>query len=153
MLLKERVSELLSEALETRHDLFLINCIVTPDNMIKITLDGDQGLSLQDCIDISRKIEHQLDRDEYDFSLEVASAGVGSPLKNVRQFYKNIGRKLRVEFEGSQPVEGTLTKADDEHFTLTWKKREPKPVGKGKITVIKEQTLKYNTIESAIIIV
>ena len=78
MTLKDRVTELVLTALETRKDLFLIEYTVTPDQKIKVFIDGDKGVQLQDCIDISRHIEHQLDREEYDFSLEVASAGVGS---------------------------------------------------------------------------
>jgi ribosome maturation factor RimP len=153
MTLKDRVSELLETAFEARKDLFLIECLVTSDQKIKIYIDGDSGVQLQDCIDISRHIEHQLDREEYDFSLEVASAGVGSNLKKVRQYHKNIGRKLHVEFDGAKPIEGTLVKADENTFTLSCKQREPKPIGKGKITVVKETTLSYNAIASAIVLV
>jgi ribosome maturation factor RimP len=153
MTLKDRVTELVVTALETRKDLFLIEYTVTPDQKIKVFIDGDKGVQLQDCIDISRHIEHQLDREEYDFSLEVASAGVGSNLKKVRQYQNNIGRKLRVEIEGVKPLEGTLVKADENTFTLMWKHREPKPIGKGKITVTKEETLSYDAIASAIVLV
>jgi len=153
MTLKDRVTELVVTALETRKDLFLIEYTVTPDQKIKVFIDGDKGVQLQDCIDISRHIEHQLDREEYDFSLEVASAGVGSNLKKVRQYQNNIGRKLRVEIEGVKPLEGTLVKADENAFTLMWKQREPKPIGKGKITVTKEETLSYDAIASAIVLV
>ena len=62
---------------------------------------------------------------------------------------KNIGRKLKVELTNLPPVQGTLIAADDSGFTLTWKQREPKPVGKGKVTVEKQQTLSYDQIESA----
>jgi ribosome maturation factor RimP len=153
MTFKDRVTELVVTALETRKDLFLIEYTVTPDQKIKVFIDGDKGVQLQDCIDISRHIEHQLDREEYDFSLEVASAGVGSNLKKVRQYQNNIGRKLRVEIEGVKPLEGTLVKADENAFTLMWKQREPKPIGKGKITVTKEETLSYDAIASAIVLV
>jgi ribosome maturation factor RimP len=153
MTLKDRVTELVVTALETRKDLFLIEYTVTPDQKIKVFIDGDKGVQLQDCIDISRHIEHQLDREEYDFSLEVASAGVGSNLKKVRQYQNNIGRKLRVEIEGVKPLEGTLVKADENTFALMWKQREPKPIGKGKITVTKEETLSYDAIASAIVLV
>jgi len=153
MTLKDRVTELVVTALETRKDLFLIEYTVTPDQKIKVFIDGDKGVQLQDCIDISRHIEHQLDREEYDFSLEVASAGVGSNLKKVRQYQNNIGRKLRVEIEGVKPLEGTLVKADENTFTLMWRQREPKPIGKGKITVTKEETLSYDAIASAIVLV
>jgi ribosome maturation factor RimP len=153
MTFKEQVFELIQAALESRPDLFLIECKVSGDNHISILLDGDQGVNLQSCVEISRKVEHNLDRDQYDFSLEVASAGVGNPLQNTRQYRKNLGRKLRVEREASPTLEGILTEADDRGFTLQWKQREPKPVGKGKVTVIKKETLSYQEISSAKVLV
>ena len=94
MIFKEKVSELLSEGLKDKPSVFLIDLAITDAFKIIVTLDGDNGVSLQDCIDISRAIEHNLDREEQDFALEVASVGVGSPLKMVRQYIKNIGRTL-----------------------------------------------------------
>ena len=104
-------------------------------------------------MNISRAIEHNLDREEYDFSLEVASAGVGSPLLNSRQYIKNIGRKLRVDLSEASTLEGTLTAASNEAFTLEWKQREAKPVGKGKITVTKQKTLSYDEISISKVLV
>ena len=94
---RSKVETLLEAALRDDESLFLIDLKIGSDNSINITLDGDQGVTLKDCMNISRAIEHNLDREEYDFSLEVASAGVGSPLLNSRQYIKNIGRKLRVD--------------------------------------------------------
>ena len=140
-------------ALEEDQSLFLIDLKIGSDNSIHITLDGDQGVTLKDCMNVSRAIEHNLDREEYDFSLEVASAGVGSPLLNSRQYIKNIGRKLRVESMEVSTLEGTLTAADNQAFTLEWKQREAKPVGKGKVTVTKQKTLSYDQISIAKVLV
>ena len=153
MTFNEQVTELLQAALDSRPDLFLIECKVSGDNHISVLLDGDQGVNLQSCVEISRQIEHNLDRDIHDFSLEVASAGVGSPLQKVRQYKKNLGRKLRVEKEAAPTLEGTLIEANEAGFTLEWKQREPKPVGKGKVTVIKKETLSYHEITSAKVLV
>ena len=150
---RSKVESLLEAALEEDQSLFLIDLKIGSDNSIHITLDGDQGVTLKDCMNVSRAIEHNLDREEYDFSLEVASAGVGSPLLNSRQFIKNIGRKLQVDLEDTNPIEGTLTAADDQAFTLEWKQREPKPVGKGKVTVTKQKTLSYADINIAKVLV
>ena len=149
MNLRLKVETLLTAALAEYPSLFLIEFKVGADNSVRVILDGDQGVTLQDCMNVSRAIEHQLDREEEDFSLEVASAGVGAPLQSKRQYIKNIGRKLKVELTNLPPVQGTLIAADDSGFTLTWKQREPKPVGKGKVTVEKQQTLSYDQIESA----
>jgi len=149
MNLRSKVESLLTEALDQHPALFLIELKVGADNSIRVILDGDQGVSLKDCMTISRAIEHQLDREAEDFSLEVASVGVGTPLQSQRQYIKNIGRKLKVELVERPSVEGTLIAADDKGFTLKWKQREPKSVGKGKVTVEKQETLSYEQIESA----
>jgi len=150
---RSKVESLLEAALEVDQSLFLIDLKIGSDNSIHITLDGDQGVTLKDCMNVSRAIEHNLDREEYDFSLEVASAGVGSPLLNSRQYIKNIGRKLRVESMEVSTLEGTLTAADNQAFTLEWKQREAKPVGKGKVTVTKQKTLSYDQISIAKVLV
>lgn len=146
--LQQRVEALLGQALEARPDLFLIELKVGGDQSIRITLDGDQGISLQDCMEVSRAIEHSLDRETYDFSLEVGSAGATAPLKLPRQYRKHLGRKLKVR-TGEGEIEGKLTEADQDHITLNWKVREPKPVGKGKHTVEKEAVIPYPEIKEA----
>jgi ribosome maturation factor RimP len=89
MTFKEKVHQLLEVGLQEKPVVFLIDLTITEAFKIIVTLDGDQGVLLQDCIDISRAIEQNLDREEQDFSLEVASVGVGSPLKLMRQYIKN----------------------------------------------------------------
>ncbi|ESU28927.1 hypothetical protein FLJC2902T_09590 [Flavobacterium limnosediminis JC2902] len=152
MTFKEKVNNVLSEALEQRPSLFLIDLTITEAFKIIVTLDGDNGVVLQDCIDVSRAIEDNLDREEQDFSLEVASAGATSPLKLVRQFKKNIGRKLKVT-TATEKIEANITEANDEFIVLEWSAREPKQVGKGKETVQKRAEIKYEDIKEAIVII
>ena len=145
---KTKVTELLDTALIERPDLFLIDFSINTENHIKVIVDGDNGLLVEDCMFISRAIEHNLDREEQDFSLEVMSAGAASPLTHKRQYKKNIKRTLSVR-TGSEEIEGTLTEATDDNITLEWKVREPKPIGKGKITVRKEANIPYEQIVEA----
>lgn len=146
--MREKVEKLLDEALAEKPSLFLIDMTISEANQIRIVLDGDKGVSVQDCIDVSRAIEHNLDREEQDFSLEVHSAGVSEPLTMVRQYKKNIGRSLQVKTE-DETIEAELTAATDNAIMLKWKAREPKPVGKGKVTVQKEAEVPYNDIVEA----
>lgn len=146
---KKTVEELLDKALEERSDLFLIDFDILQDNDIRIVIDGDNGVLVEDCIFISRAIEHNLDRESRDFSLEVTSAGATSPLNHNRQYKKNIGRTIGVKAINDQKFEAELTLADDEGVTLEWKTREPKPIGKGKITVQKKVKLCYSDIIEA----
>lgn len=147
-MLKDKVELLLNKALQENPSLFLVNLTIGADNSIKVVLDGDEGVSLQDCVDVSRAIEHNLDREEEDFSLEVTSAGATSPLTLPRQYNKNIGRKLQVRTTSGE-LEGTLVEASENSITLEWKAREPKPVGKGKVTVQKKQEIAFSDIQQA----
>jgi ribosome maturation factor RimP len=152
MTFKEKVLNLLETGLSEKPSIFLIDLTITDAFKIIVTLDGDNGVTLQDCIDISRSIEHNLDREEQDFSLEVASVGVGSPLKLKRQYVKNVGRTLIVKLAAST-IEAELVDANDEFITLAWTAREPKKVGKGKETVNKRQEIPYEDIKEAIVTV
>ncbi|OXB24599.1 ribosome assembly cofactor RimP [Flavobacterium tructae] len=152
MTFKEKVNGLITEALLEKPSVFLIDLAVSDSFKISVGLDGDNGVALQDCIDISRAIENNLDREEQDFSLEVASVGVGSPLKMTRQYIKNIGRTLIVT-TNTEKIEAELVEANDVFIILSWKAREPKKVGKGKETVQKEQQIPYTEIKEAIVTV
>lgn len=145
---QDRVKELLQEALVENESLFLIDLQFLANNKIKVIVDGDSGVPLNECVRISRKIEHNLDREEEDFALEVTTPDIAHPLKLKRQYKKNINRTLKVKTE-TEEFEGTLTKVEDEAITLQWKVREPKPVGKGKHTVEKEINLPYDEIKEA----
>jgi ribosome maturation factor RimP len=146
------VKQLLNNALEERLDLFLIDFSIAENNSIKVVIDGDKGVSVEDCVFISRAIEHNLDRENEDFSLEVTSAGATTPLVNIRQYQKNLGRTLTVKSR-DEKVEGVLTQATPEAITLEWKTREPKPVGKGKVTVKKQATIAYSDINEAKVLI
>ncbi|UJH90857.1 ribosome assembly cofactor RimP [Antarcticibacterium sp. 1MA-6-2] len=151
-MLQEKVENLLKEAFEENNSLFLISLNINDQNHILVVIDGDEGVAVNDCIAVSRKIEHNLDREEIDFSLEVTSAGVSEPLQLPRQYKKNIGRKLEVRTK-SDKFEGDLIAVDDEGITLTWTAREPKPVGKGKMNVDKEAKIAFADIEQAKVVI
>ena len=152
MTFKDKVNDLLTEVLRDKPSVFLIDLTITDSFKIIVTLDGDTGVALQDCIDVSRAIENNLDREEQDFSLEVASVGVGSPLKMVRQYKKNVGRTLIVKL-ATETIEAELVEANDNFIILSWKAREPKKVGKGKETIQKKQEIPYTDIKEAIVTV
>ncbi|HNU58783.1 MAG TPA: ribosome assembly cofactor RimP, partial [Aquaticitalea sp.] len=134
---------------EERNDLFLIDLKISQDNRVQVVIDGDNGVSIDDCIFFSRAIEHNLDREQEDFSLEVTSAGATSPLIDKRQYMKHKGRILKVSTKEVAKIEATLVDADDQHITLEWQAKEPKPVGKGKITVNKQAKIAYDDILDA----
>ncbi|MBT8377525.1 MAG: ribosome assembly cofactor RimP, partial [Bacteroidia bacterium] len=116
-------------------------------------IDGDKGVLVEDCMFISRAIEHNLDREEQDFSLTVTSAGAASPLVLPRQYKKNMGRDIEIITSDSKKVSGKLENISEDSVVLKWKTREPKPVGKGKTTVIKEETISFDNIKEAKVII
>lgn len=151
MMFKDKVTALLNDALEEDGSLFLIDFSITADNKINVVIDGDQGVTVQDCMKISRAIEHNLDREEEDFSLEVASSGATAPMKLPRQYKKNIGRTLDVK-TSTENFEGNLIATSEKGIVLEWKSREPKPIGKGKITVRNKKEIDFSEIKEAKVI-
>ena len=145
----QKVKDFLSLVLKQHSNIFLVDLKISDDKSIKIILDGDKEVNVKDCIDISRSIEGALDRDQEDFSLEVASAGVGSPLKFPRQYHKNLGRKLEVISTEGLKFEGDLTHVKEDAIELQWKQRETKRIGKGKVTVTKKKTILFDEISQA----
>ena len=152
MTFKEKVTNLVEEGLLEKPSLFLVDLTISDSYKISVTLDGDNGVVLQDCIDISRVIDNNLDREEQDFSLEVASAGVSTPLKLVRQYRKNIGRTLQVK-TATETIEALLEQVSEESIILSWTAREPKKIGKGKETVEHKREIPYSEIKEAIVII
>ncbi|SIS96864.1 ribosome maturation factor RimP [Chryseobacterium ureilyticum] len=150
---KKRIEELLNEFLETRKDLFLIDLKISTGDDITVILDGDNGVSLQDCLDASRAIEFNMDREEHDFSLQVMSAGLSEPLSTPRQFNKNLGREIEVMLEDSSKIEGELSKADEDKITLILRYRKPKDIGKGKVDVEEEKEIPYSEIKKALVVI
>ena len=80
-------------------------------------------MKVEDCMAVSRGIEHNLDREEEDFSLEVLSAGVSEPLTEWRQYKKNVGRGIELKLENGDKREGTLIAVAEETLTIEEKVR------------------------------
>jgi len=143
-----KVRDLVNEALALNESLYLIDFVISENNKIQITIDGDNGVSLSECIRISRSVNNNFDREEEDFSLEVSTPDISHPLKVNRQYIKNINRILKVK-TSLEEFEGTLVETDKDEIVLNWKAREPKPIGKGKVTVSKAATIAYKDIIEA----
>lgn len=150
---RKKVEQLVHNFLEERKDLYLVDLKISTGNDITVILDGDESLSLQDCLDASRAIEFQLDRETEDFSLQVMSPGLSEPLQFPRQFKKNIGRELDVLLMDDSKIQGELADADDEKVKLVLKYRKPKEVGKGKVDVVEEKEIAFSEIKKALVVV
>lgn len=144
-----KVRYLVEEALAENETLFLIDFSISVNNKISVVVDGDEGVPLSECIRISRNVEHNLDREAEDFSLEVSTPDISKPIKLKRQYIKNIQRILKVTTIADDEIEGILTDVTDENIVLVWSAREPKQEGKGKMTVEKTASIDYKDIKEA----
>lgn len=150
---RAKVEQLVHEFLETRKDLYLVDLKISAGDDITVILDGDEGLSLQDCLDASRAVEFNLDREEHDFSLQVMSPGLSEPLKLPRQFKKNMGREIEVLLNSDEKIQGEVVAVDDEKVTVVLRYRRPKLIGKGKEDVVENKEIPYTEIKKALVVI
>ena len=152
MKFEEKFGNILSEILENYKSLFLIELTFGSNNDVKVFLDGDNGVTLKDCASINSDIKKKISQDEINYSVEIGSCGIDFPLKLVRQFKKNIFRKIEItDLDGLKHI-GTLTKVSKTSFEINWKERQAKKIGKGKITVALSKNFNYGEYKKAQII-
>ncbi len=124
MITAETIQDLVSEKLDGT-SLFVVDIAVGPGNAIKIELDGDNGISIDDCVALSRHIEGGFDREQEDFELKVMSAGIGEALKVERQYHKNIGREVGVRLlDGTELIGHLLGVSDTINLKLPASKKK-----------------------------
>ena len=134
-------------------EYYLLSVDIRPGNVINVELESMGPVSILDCVDISRQIEHNLDREAEDFSLQVSSPGLDKPLRDYRQYVKNIGRELKIKLMDDTEIQGELLKADAERIEV----KETKKVrvdGKSKKEIVEiNHVLAYSEIKQAKIII
>ncbi len=117
MISEQLIKELTNTHLEGT-DRFAVSIAVRSDNRIRIFIDSDSHVLIEHCIELSKFIESQLDRDIEDFELNVSSSGLDQPYKLSRQYIKNIGREVAVLLKDNNKVSGTLIAADKDSFSI-----------------------------------
>ena len=100
-------------------DVFVVECTSTPSNEISLILDADSRVSIDTCVAVSRAVDAVFDRDVEDFSLTVASAGIGEPLKLLRQYKKIEGSPIEVLLKDGVKILGTLDEATESGITVS----------------------------------
>ena len=156
MIAKETVKSLAEERItELGKPLYVVDINITGANQIFVELDSEEGfVSIEDCISVSRNIEHNLDREKEDFALEVSSAGMGNPFKVLKQYIKNIGREVRViKLEHGRAIEGILKSADEEGFVVEVSEKRKIEGRKKKELVVEEIPLKYEEVKETKLII
>ena len=122
MILERKIKELVEDRIEGTK-LFIVNITVSSSNKINVLIDGFDGVSVNDCINVSRGVEHNLDREEQDFELEVSSAGLDIPFVVSEQYKKNLGRLVKVYTLDGRKHEGVLSYVDEEKIEITYQEK------------------------------
>ncbi|MEG1611700.1 MAG: ribosome assembly cofactor RimP [Alistipes sp.] len=105
-------------------DMFVVGCTCTAGNEVELLIDSDTAVSIDACATLSRTVDEEFDRDEEDFSLTVASAGIGSELKCLRQYRKLIGSMVEVLLKDGTKICAQLEDATAEQLTLSFEEKQ-----------------------------
>jgi ribosome maturation factor RimP len=144
MISKELVETLVLK--ELSEEYFVVNISIKKGNFIEIVIDGDQGVNIQKCVDVSRSVEGSLDREAEDFELSVSSAGLGKPFKVYRQYIKNIGKEVEVTPAEGKPISGIIKQVDEDGFDLQVSVLERPENSKKKVEVVKTHRFAFNSM-------
>ena len=143
-----KVREIVEKKLEET-DMFVVECVCSPSNEIMLTLDSDTRVTIDTCAELSRAVNEAFDRDEEDFSLTVASAGIGEPLKLVRQYRKVVGSPVEVLLTSGIKLLATLDAADEEGITISYDEKVAVEGKKRKELQHTVRTYAYSEIKTA----
>lgn len=146
------VTQLVEEAIKDS-DIFLVEVVVSTANRIEVSLDSTKGVSIDDCVRISHFIEDNMNREEEDYELMVASAGLSEPLKILKQYEKNIGKEVEVILKNGQKKTGILCVATSSTITLEYEAKELVEGKKRKQTVVKTDTWNLDEVKSTKVVV
>lgn len=152
MITTAHINELISEKLAEK-ECFVVELDVRTGNNILLEIDSPKGISIQDCVDLSRAIEHNLDREIEDFELHVSSAGLDKPFRVREQYIKNIGKEVKVITKDSEKIKGILKEVGEEEITVEYSYKERIEGKKKKQTIIKQEKIPFDNIKETTIII
>ncbi|QRY60120.1 ribosome assembly cofactor RimP [Sphingobacterium siyangense] len=149
--IEKRVIELIGEKIADREDLFIVSVKMRPNKILEILLDGDNGVNIDDCAQVSRHVGFHLEEENViddAYRLEVSSPGIDANFVNIRQYQKNIGRTVQVKLNDNTKVEGTLLTVDEMKINVFQKIKE-----KGKKAQEVEKELPFDQIKATKVVI
>ncbi|WP_343318675.1 ribosome assembly cofactor RimP [Sphingobacterium multivorum] len=149
--IEKRVIELIEEKIADREDLFIVSVKMRPNKILEILLDGDNGVNIDDCAQVSRHVGFHLEEENViddAYRLEVSSPGIDANFVNIRQYQKNIGRTIQVKLNDNTKVEGTLLTVDEMKINVLQKVKE-----KGKKAQEVEKELPFDQIKATKVVI
>ena len=142
----KRVTEIAERHLEGS-DMYVVECKISPMGEIELLIDSDTAVKLEDCAALNRAIEAEFDREVEDFSLMVASAGIGSELKLLRQYNKIIGSSVEVLLKDGIKLLAKLNNADEAGIIISYEEKQAVEGKKRKVTVEVTKEYKWEEIK------
>ena len=133
MIRKEDIQKIM-ETYPGREGLFIVELKVSPSNKISLFADRMEGITIEECVRISRFIEHKLDREKEDFELVVSSPGLDMPLRVKEQYLKNTGKNLKVTLRDHSEIKGKLIEVNDHGIVIEKEQKKGKKKGSRKKT-------------------
>ena len=128
-------------------DMFTVSCKCSPMNEVELLIDSDTHVCIESCVELSRKIEAEFDRDQEDFSLTVASAGIGSELTNIRQYRKLVGSSVEVLLLSGVKILAKLDGVSEEGITILYQEKQAVEGKKRKVLVDVVNTYSFSEIK------
>ena len=155
MISKSKVLELINERIaELGNGLFVVELTISSNNVIQVELDKHEGnVSINDCMSVSRNVEHNLDREAEDFELQVSSAGLDKPFRVPAQYTKNIGRTVKVVLQNGTKIEGELKAANEKEIVLENSRKEKIEGKKKKELIVEQHVLPMEQIKETKIVI
>lgn len=155
MISKKKVAALIYERIEELDNgLFVVSLNISPSNQINVELDKHEGgVSVKDCMSVSRNIEHNLDREQEDFELHVSSAGLDKGLRVFAQYQKNVGRNVVVKLNEGGKIEGKMTEATPDQITIQTTRKERIEGKKKKQTIVEDVVLTMDKVKETKIVI
>ena len=134
MIIKDELIKITEEYLKDSSN-YLVDILIGSGNSISVEIDNDNGVDIDDCVELSRFIESKLDRESDDFELTVTSSGLTSPFKTIRQYKKFEGKEIEVLNKKGIKQTGVLKSSDEKGFTITITKQIKPEGAKRKVNV------------------
>lgn len=152
MINKEKILTIIEGAVQEK-DAYIVDLKTSTSNKIILELDSFDGFTIDDCVEVSRLIENNLDRDKEDFELEVSSPGLSAPFKVWQQYKKNIGEEVETVLTDGSKLKGILTEVDKEGVNIEETKKVKVEGKKKKQTITEKHQLPFDTIKSTQIVI
>ena len=149
MISEKQIKQLVEEKLAGSNK-FIVDLKIKPANKIEILLDSFDKIAIKDCVEVSRHVESNLDREKEDFELMVSSAVLEEPFKVTEQYKKNIGKEVAVITTEGIKISGKLVNFENDGIELEIKKTEG--TGKNKQIILENLKLSFNQIKETKII-